>query len=214
MALPAPTGPGAGGLPVGGFGTLINAVTDKLNTQGGMGGISISAPQDILNSIFGDDVLYRIVRFMLTIIVSSAIVECGMWYHVRTIASSSPIMSGILGSVNQCFYICAFFLFMSMILLLYAIKKGVDDFDRATFTYYTSVMFILAVVRIALQTIATTAISSILNDPTQLVSYDPAVLTDLYNKSGFCKSPAFPIFIFTTLAWIISIIYQFVAAYL
>ena len=103
---------------------------------------------------------------------------------------------------------------MSMILLLYAIKKGVDDFDRATFTYYTSVMFILAVVRIALQTIATTAISSILNDPTQLVSYDPAVLTDLYNKSGFCKSPAFPIFIFTTLAWIISIIYQFVAAYL
>ena len=229
-------------LPSGGLGMIIDKVTDSLNTvqatpgpEGGMGQMMIvnknanlpdlgplngllqgaSSPQDIVHMIFSDDVLYRIVRLMLTIIVASLMVECGMWYHIKTVVSSYPSLSNILSnSINQCFYVAAFLLFMSMILLLYAIKKGVDNFDRTTFTYYTSIMFILVIVRIALQTIATTNISDVFNDPVKISANDPAVVSEIQLKIGFCKSPATPIFIFTTIAWIIAVIFQGVATFL
>ena len=194
---------------------IVNKNAD-LPDLGALGGLlqGASSPQDVIHMIFSDDVLYRIVRLMLTIIVASLMVECGMWYHIRTIAASYPSLSSILNSVNQCFYVSAFLLFMSMILLLYAIKKGVDNFDRTTFTYYTSIMFILVIVRIALQTIATTNISDVFNDPVKISASDPAVVAEIQLKIGFCKSPATPIFIFTTIAWIISIIFQGVAMFL
>jgi hypothetical protein len=173
-----------------------------------------SSPQDIIHIIFSDDVLYRIVRLMLTIIVASLMVECGMWYHISNIVAGYPSLSGILSSINQCFYVAVFLLFMSMILILYTIKKGVDNFDRTTFTYYTSIMFILVIVRIALQTIATTNISKVFNDPILIASNDPAVVAEIQLKIGFCKSPATPIFIFTTIAWISSVVFQGVATFL